>query len=267
MSSNKVSLNKIIIGTSAWGSKISYSNCYLILEKLLINGFDQFDTAPNYGSGYSQNIINSVLVKKKIKVNSKFGQKMNLSLKEFFKRIYRFDNFKAFLNSNKNLINYSFQNKQFWLVSNIKKNFIQIKKDLSNCLIQTFFLHSPTNAIISDKFIDEYINFCNLNKLIPGISNVEDDLITNLITKYKKVTFQMSLLQYLKFEKKIEENQNIIQINSIFRSKDLQNKISKKNYERSVFEYFKNNNNIKLVLGINSEESVKNLIKNSNFLY
>ena len=64
MSSNKVSLNKIIIGTSAWGSKISYSNCYLILEKLLINGFDQFDTAPNYGSGYSQNIINSVLVKK-----------------------------------------------------------------------------------------------------------------------------------------------------------------------------------------------------------
>ena len=77
----------------------------------------------------------------------------------------------------------------------------------------------------------------------------------------------MSLLQYLKFEEKIEENQNMIQINSIFRSKDLQNKISKENYERSVFEYFKNNNNIKLVLGINSEESVKNLIKNSNFLY
>ena len=155
----------------------------------------------------------------------------------------------------------------FYGASNIEKNFIQIKKDLSNCLIQTFFLHSPTNAIISDKFIDEYINFCNLNKLIPGISNVEDDLITNLITKYKKVTFQMSLLQYLKFEEKIEENQNMIQINSIFRSKDLQNKISKENYERSVFEYFKNNNNIKLVLGINSEESVKNLIKNSNFLY
>ena len=229
MSSNKVPLNKIIIGTSAWGSKISYSNCYLILEKLLINGFDQFDTAPNYGSGYSQNIINSASIKKKIKVNSKFGEKMKLSLKEFLKRIYRFDNFNAFLNSNKNLINYSFQNKQFWLVSNIEKNFIQIKKDLSNCLIQNFFLHSPINLIISDKFIDEFINFCNLNKLIPGICNVEDDLISYLIPKYNNIIFQMSLLQYLKFEKKIEENQNIIQINSIFRSKDLQHKISKKN--------------------------------------
>ena len=37
--------------------------------------FVQFDTAPNYGSGYSQNIINSISKNKKLIVNTKFGQK------------------------------------------------------------------------------------------------------------------------------------------------------------------------------------------------
>ena len=129
MSSGKIPLKKIIVGTSAWGSKISYSKSFEILEELLDSGFVQFDTAPNYGSGYSQNIINSI--SKKLIVNTKFGQKMNLSFKEIFKRIYRFNNLNAFFKSNLNLINYSFQNKKkFWLVSNIDKNFIEIKKDL-----------------------------------------------------------------------------------------------------------------------------------------
>ena len=146
-----------------------------ILEELLDSGFVQFDTAPNYGSGYSQNIINSI--SKKLIVNTKFGQKMNLSFKEIFKRIYRFNNLNGFFKSNLNLINYSFQNKKnFWLVSNIDKNFIEIKKDLSNCAIDTFFLHSPLKETISDQFIMEFIKFCNLNNLVPGISNIQDDI-------------------------------------------------------------------------------------------
>ena len=62
MSSGKIPLKKIIVGTSAWGSKISYSKSFEILEELLDSGFVQFDTAPNYGSGYSQNITRTVRV-------------------------------------------------------------------------------------------------------------------------------------------------------------------------------------------------------------
>ena len=265
MSSGKIPLKKIIVGTSAWGSKISYSKSFEILEELLDSGFVQFDTAPNYGSGYSQNIINSI--SKKLIVNTKFGQKMNLSFKEIFKRIYRFNNLNAFFKSNLNLINYSFQNKKsFWLVSNIDKNFIEIKKDLSNCAIDTFFLHSPLKETISDQFIMEFIKFCNLNNVIPGISNIQDDIFLYLISNYRNIVFQMPLTQYLKYEEKIERNQNTIHINSIFRSKYLQNKISVKNYEIAIFEYFKNKHNIKLVLGINSNRSMKSLLNNFNLL-
>ena len=265
MSSGKIPLKKIIVGTSAWGSKISYSKSFEILEELLDSGFVQFDTAPNYGSGYSQNIINSI--SKKLIVNTKFGQKMNLSLKEIFKRIYRFNNLNAFFKSNLNLINYSFQNKKnFWLVSNIDKNFIEIKKDLRNCVIDTFFLHSPLKEIISDEFLMEFIKFCNLNNVVPGISNIQDDIFLYLISNYRNIVFQMPLTQYLKYEEKIERNQNTIHINSIFRSKYLQNKISVKNYEIAIFEYFKNKHNIKLVLGINSNRSMKSLLNNFNLL-
>ena len=76
----------------------------------------------------------------------------------------------------------------------------------------------------------------------------------------------MPLTQYLKYEEKIERNQNTIHINSIFRSKYLQNKISVKNYEIAIFEYFKNKHNIKLVLGINSNRSMKSLLNNFNLL-
>ena len=265
MSSGKIPLKKIIVGTSAWGSKISYSKSFEILEELLDSGFVQFDTAPNYGSGYSQNIINSI--SKKLIVNTKFGQKMNLSFKEIFKRIYIFNNLNAFFKSNLNLINYSFQNKKkFWLVSNIDKNFIEIKKDLRNCVIDTFFLHSPLKEIISDQFLMEFIKFCNLNNVVPGISNIQDDIFLYLISNYRNIVFQMPLTQYLKYEEKIERNQNTIHINSIFRSKYLQNKISVKNYEIAIFEYFKNKNNIKLVLGINSNRSMKSLLNNFNLL-
>ena len=267
MSSGKIPLRKIIIGTSAWGSKISYSESFEILEELLESGFVQFDTAPNYGSGYSHNIINSISKNKKLTVNTKFGQKMNLSLKEIFKRIYRFNNLNAFFKSNSNLINYSFQNKKkFWLVSNIDKNFIEIKKDLSNCAIDTFFLHSPLKETISDQFIMEFIKFCNLNNLVPGISNIQDDIFLYLISNYKNIVFQMPLTQYFKYEKIIERNQNTIHINSIFKTKYLQNKISVKNYEIAIFEYFKNKHNIKLILGINSNRSMKSLLNNFNLL-
>ena len=56
MSSVQVPLNKIIIGTASWGSKISYNDAHQIANKLINNGFNQFDTAQNYGSGYSQDI-------------------------------------------------------------------------------------------------------------------------------------------------------------------------------------------------------------------
>lgn len=268
MSSVQVPLNKIIIGTASWGSKISYNDAHQIANKLINNGFNQFDTAQNYGSGYSQDIINKILKNKKIFVNTKFGQKIRLSFRELFKRIYRFNNFNAFFKSNLNLINYSFQNEEkFWSISNLNKNFIQMKTDLNNCLIDTFFLHSPRGNILSEDFLIKFQKFCFFNNLKPGISNIDDENLKYLIKKkYKNFTFQLPILQYFKFEKNIIESKNIIHLNSIFNSKFEQNIIQKNNYSQELIKYFSHFKNVKLIFGINSIISAKKLIKNFNSL-
>lgn len=264
MSSIKIPLEKIIIGTASWGSKISYNEANNIAKQLITNGFDLFDTAPNYGSGYSQNIINNILTKKKVSVNTKFGQKINFSIREILKRIYRFNNFKSFINSNLNLFNYSLnRNDEFWSVLNLDKNFKKIKNDLNNCLIKTFFLHSPSNKFLTSEYLSDFSKFCILNNITCGVSNVSDDIFPYLMSNHKNFVFQMSLTQYFKYEKIITNN-NMIHINSIYSSKYLQNRVSIKNYDEDIFKYFLNKSHVKLILGINSKESVKKLLYKIN---
>ena len=71
----------IIVGTSAWGSRISFRSSVLIGEKLIDNGFSNFDTAPNYGSGLSHHILNHLANKKTIIVDTKFGDKYYINLR------------------------------------------------------------------------------------------------------------------------------------------------------------------------------------------
>lgn len=261
MSSTKIPLNNIIIGTSSWGSKSSYKNSFAISKILIENGFNQFDSAPNYGSGYSHNILNIIGEKKKILVNTKFGQRMKINLYEILKRIYRFNNFKSFINSTYNLYNSSKQNeKNYWNISNISKNYIKIKHNLNNCNIGIFFLHSPNNDVINENFLREFEKFCFLNNLIPGISNTSNDNLQKILYNFKNFTIQMSLIQYIKFEKQIIENENTVHINSIFKAKHEQDKFDEKNYLEAIVEYFKNLKKIKIVLGINSIASCNNLM-------
>ena len=263
MSSTKIPLNKIIIGTSSWGSKSSYKNSFAISKFLIEKGFNQFDSAPNYGSGYSHNILNIIGEKQKILVNTKFGQRMNFNLYEILKRIYRFNNFKSFINSTYNLYNSSKQNeKKYWQISNISKNYVRIKKHLNNCNIKVFYLHSPKSEIINENFLDEFEKFCFLNNLKPGIANIDDDSLKKILFNNKNYTIQMSLCQYIDFEKQIIESDNDIHINSIFKLKYEQDKFDKNKYIEAIIEYFKNFKKIKLVFGINSISRCNNLINN-----
>ena len=266
MSSTKIPLNNIIIGTSSWGSKSSYKNSIAISEILIGKGFNQFDSAPNYGSGYSHNILNMIGKKQKILVNTKFGQKMNFNLYEILKRIYRFNNFKSFINSNYILYNSSKQNeKKYWQISNISKNYRRIKNHLENCNIKVFYLHSPKSEVINENFLAEFEKFCFLNNLKPGISNVNDNSLKKILFNYKNYTIQMSLRQYINFEKKIVESDNDVHINSIFKLQYEQDKFDKNKYLEEIIEYFKNFKKIKLVFGINSISRCNNLIYNLKY--
>ena len=129
MSSAKISLDRIIIGTSSWGSKINFKDSVNLANQLIKTGINNFDTAPNYGAGYSHHILNYIGNYNCINVNSKFGQKMIFNPYEILKRIYRYNGLKYFIESNLNLLNYSLTPKKKTMVNNkFKKKYIKNKK-------------------------------------------------------------------------------------------------------------------------------------------
>ena len=82
--------NQFIIGTSGWGSLISFNKSLGIGQKLISRDFNSFDTAPNYGSGYSHQILNILSKEKQLLVDTKYGDEFTFSTREILKRIYRY---------------------------------------------------------------------------------------------------------------------------------------------------------------------------------
>ena len=81
-------------------------------------GLNHFDTAPNYGAGYSHYVLNELGKRKTIIIDTKYGQNLNLSLKEIAKRIYRFINLKSFKQSLRYIkfSNLERGNESFWKI-------------------------------------------------------------------------------------------------------------------------------------------------------
>ena len=67
--------NNIIIGTASWGSKISNAASKEIMHEALRLGFLNYDTAPVYGAGKSQDIISGQEINypQSLTVTTKFG--------------------------------------------------------------------------------------------------------------------------------------------------------------------------------------------------
>ena len=82
--------SQIVLGTSSWGSKISFKDSIKLSDDLLKFEINHFDTAPLYGSGYSHYILNKIAEQNNISVDTKYGQNIKLGWKEFIKRCYRF---------------------------------------------------------------------------------------------------------------------------------------------------------------------------------
>jgi len=67
---------KIIIGTWPFSGelgKVDFKNIHLTIDKCIELGFNQFDTAPNYGNGFCESLLGKVLQNDKKIINTKFG--------------------------------------------------------------------------------------------------------------------------------------------------------------------------------------------------
>ena len=255
--------SQIIIGTASWGSKINFNKSLDIGNSIISMGLNHFDTAPNYGAGYSHYILNQLGKRKTILIDTKYGQDISLSPKEIAKRIYRFINLKSFKQSFRNITfsNQERNNKNFWKIEKLEHALNSYSEELTHCEIKTFYLHSPPYGILNSEYLEIFFNILNKKSILSGISQPDIKDLDLLINNFPNIRLQFSLESFWNSKDKIINKINNLSINSIFK-KLKENKISDINVEnkfwKSFIEIIDNNNNYKIVLGVNSYKSVEN---------
>ncbi len=252
--------SQIKIGASSWGSKIDINDSIRLGEKIIDIGLNHFDTAPNYGSGYSHYILNEIGKKKDVLVDTKYGQNIELSIKEFVKRIYRFKNLKSFKQSFQNIKSNICErnNKKFWHINKIEKAFYSFKNELNNCNINSFYLHSPPFGILDIKYLNEFSSSIREKQIVPGISDPDSRDLILIIENFPEIDLQLSLNTFLTNKDFLINKGKNININSIF--KNLKNpNIVNYNLYKEFLDILKQNNNYNIVLGVNSLNSFKKL--------
>ncbi len=122
--------NKIVIGTwptsGDWGSNDISEVVSLYRKSFYEYGFNEYDTAPNYGNGFSEFLLGKIFENEKVKINTKVG-------------------------------NLPFDQKSFE-EDDIKISIEQSLKRLNRSSINILFLHNPRNEI---KNYDKIINLLN----------------------------------------------------------------------------------------------------------
>tara|TARA_B100001113_G_C21123408_1_gene628562 strand:- start:7774 stop:8664 length:891 start_codon:yes stop_codon:yes gene_type:complete len=122
--------NKIVIGTwptsGDWGSNDISEVVSLYRKSFYEYGFNEYDTAPNYGNGFAEFLLGKIFENEKVKINTKVG-------------------------------NLPFDQKSFE-EDDIKISIEQSLKRLNRSSINILFLHNPRNEI---KNYDKIISLLN----------------------------------------------------------------------------------------------------------
>ncbi len=257
---------QIKIGTSSWGSKIGIKDAINLGEKIIDLGLNSFDTAPNYGSGYSHYILNQIGEKKEIFIDTKYGQNIELTFKEFLKRLYRFNNLKSFKRSFKNIkINNRERNDDsFWDLNKIEQALYTSIEDLYNCNIQSFYLHSPPHGVLNTDYLNEFLRLFEQKKILLGISEPDVRDLMLIVKNFPSINLQISLDTFWKNKNDLISYPNNIIINGIFRklkNDDLQNNKTKNIFFADFLDILEKKKNYKIILGINSYYSFEKLKK------
>ena len=256
---------RIIVGTSAWGSKISYRKSIAIGKKLIDQGFNHFDSAPNYGSGLSHQILNHLAYKNKIKVDTKYGDTFVVNLREILKRIYRFYNINTFIHS----FNYlDFKNSKrnidcHWNLQNLNNSISQFKKDLGKCKMNTIYLHGPPFGIIDIQYVDKFIEMIEKKMLHSGISWPNKNDLEILKESSASLQLQVSINFFYNHKKFILRNFENVSIAGLFKKVDNE-KLGDESiiyFMDELSEIFSDKKNYNLIIGINSDNSINNLLR------
>ena len=261
-----MNISQITIGTASWGSKINLNKSLEISSKVISLGINHFDTAPNYGGGYAHYILNKIAKKNNILIDTKYGQNINLTAKEIFKRFYRFTNIGSLKQSFKHIKFYrsSRSIKEYWSLEKLEAAFSSFQRELNNCTIMSFYLHSPPFGILNKEYLDKLYSFFDKKKILLGISNPDKKDLNLIIKQFPHIKIQLSINDFWNLKEQLDQRFKNVNINSIFRKlikETNDNKNDSVKFWKDFFKIVEGNSNYRLVLGINSINSVEKLKK------
>tara|TARA_B100000242_G_C43030310_1_gene479938 strand:- start:137 stop:1003 length:867 start_codon:yes stop_codon:yes gene_type:complete len=174
---------KVILGTwpiSGDYGKYNFNESKKLINYFLSKGYNEFDTAPNYGFGKSELILGEVLFNKKVLINTKVGNNEN-------------------------------KQKSFDL-SFIKKSFSNSLRRLKRKSVNILFLHNPRNIKNSKKII-EFLQDLKKQRKIKnyGISISKDYKYSKtFLNKFKIFQVDYNLIyQKLYFDRFYKSQSNI----------------------------------------------------------
>ena len=196
-----MTIKNIGVGTSNYGSRISPSNSIKLLKRSFDSGVNYIDTAPIYGFGNAEIIINKFIKKYKIKresliITTKFGlipsEKIILFRKyvlPFFRRII-FNIMDKKSTETKSVV---FQS-NILKITEIEK---QIKRSLSNLdtdYIDNLVIHNNVLEYLKNNEIVNYLITLKNKGVIKNIG-ISSSLITNEIIDLVNKNYFIDILQ------------------------------------------------------------------------
>ena len=267
----KLGIDQIVVGTSAWGSRIPVRRALSLGRALLGHGIRRFDTAPTYGSGYAHYILNRLAYgeKTRVVVDTKYGHLNEFGLRGWAKKILRAPSPQALCNACWQHETTDRDAPGFWAATRILSAFDRARKDLSSCEIDAFYLHGPPEtAIRSALGSSEVLDVCEGLKTcgtILGIAEANYDIgFLATIPGERNLRVQTGLFDFLQNRAAFEQNSRTeVHINGLFRDRNRveeELKLSSGEVDAILSSWLAADQSRRVVIGINSMRSVERAI-------
>lgn len=260
--------SQFIVGTSAWGSRITVGAAVRLGAQLAAAGFTHFDSAPTYGSAYSHIALRRVAEKTgtAITVDTKHGQLNERNLRGLAKKLLRAPSPGALISSLWQHPTTDRSADEFWSAERMYESFAKSRRDLAGTTPGVFYYHAPPRPVLGDRTAEISARLAEQGAVLGLSSPSRADL------EWLGANPDQRLVVFLDSEELVRHYDIIgtlakvdIRVHGIFRNRAAhlsgraETNAAGQNFEAIVKDMFVGTPRHKFVIGINSQRSADGL--------
>tara|TARA_R110000868_G_scaffold7354_20_gene40124 strand:+ start:8401 stop:9225 length:825 start_codon:yes stop_codon:yes gene_type:complete len=256
--------SQFIVGTSAWGSRITVRAAIRLGADLVAAGFTRFDSAPTYGSAYAHFALDRLAQQTGavLTVDTKYGQLNERNPRGLAKKILRAPSPGAFAAA---LWQHSTADRMadaFWQPARMIDAFDRARRDLQHTAPGVFYFHAPPRPVLGPDTaaISEYIAARGATL---GLSDpTPEDLEWLRDHPAQRLTVLVEVETLKRHFDVIRDLGNVdIRVHGVFRHRAPPESGDTVSFRRIVEQFFVGHTQRKFVIGVNSSRSVERLAR------